>query len=199
MADVIGRGEYSKSLKNAFGLTGRTPFALASEIVPVASLGDLDGPPYHRKRGFAHGVSRAAVVGQHSWCVIRMPAGTTDIGVMRRCGLCNDSGVPPFGWLTPLVAADLPAGLTFTSITEDWDVRGVNSSSYNVASPLVAVGTSASAAISRHLRRLLTPAYTFAWVEEPFVFTADHWLAMVTNAQNVHAEFNWYGDVYPGG
>ena len=84
MADIVGRGDFSLSLKKAFDLRARSSYNLAGEIVPVAMVADLEGPPYHSKRGFAHFEQvNAGGAGTFAWIVLTIAAGLDDIGVLR--------------------------------------------------------------------------------------------------------------------
>jgi len=195
MADIVGRGDYSVSLKKAFDLRARSSYNLAGEIVPVAAIADLEGPPYHSKLGFSHWEAVAAGgAGTTAWMVLTVKAGLSDIGVLRYVS----GGAASAGsfFITALVLADLPAlGANLT--LEDWDLRTLTVDTYNVARVDLKTGTPVASAIPRKLGLVTWPAGGQTTLEGPWVFDKDHWIAIVATATNAAIQCTLYGDVYP--
>ena len=163
--------------------------------MPVAMVADLEGPPYHSKRGFAHFEQvNAGGAGTFAWIVLTVAAGLDDIGVLRF--IEAGAGSASSFYVTPLVLPDLPAlGANLT--VEDWDVRTETTTTYNVSRVNVKTGTPAVGAISRRLGLVTWPASGMSRLTGPWVFDKDHWIALVATTANTSIQATLYGDVYP--
>jgi hypothetical protein len=84
MADVIGRGYYGGALKNAFGLTSRSQFVLASDIVPVVQVADTTLPPWMAQRTFSFFQQTPGVAAQFSAVGLGFLTGRKQLAVLRR-------------------------------------------------------------------------------------------------------------------
>lgn len=123
MTQEINRQELTKQLRRLFGFQGSTAFELGETVLAVASLGDLDAPPFHSKIGGVGSVVQAPIAGQSSYAGLRCPltAEKNFIAVVRYMTLAAAGAMEVLIRPLPTVIVDATLAPVLVAPLTSWD------------------------------------------------------------------------------
>lgn len=203
MASPITAADIVAQIRKRFGNRGSTNLDLNESVSPVATIADLDSPPFHGKNGFVAGITSAAVAAQFSYVTAFLDAGVAAPAsrtVIRRVIIANPGGAMfvQIGILNDpnMIGSGVKAALTFV-VVRTWDsVPAAAATDQLLAVTRIGSGQSATAVVLSNPILVLVPAANTLVIDGPWNLAPGNHLVVVPTGLNVALSASFYGDEY---